>query len=219
MADELVRFGAGAFADLAHYYFTHDSPYRVAAFCVDAAYLKEPTRRGLPVVAAEEVAAAFPPGRCDAFVAVGIGRVNANRAEKMRQMQALGYRLAGFLSSRAMAAPDLQVRPNAMIMEHAILQPFIEVGAGAVVWSASRIAFGTRIEDYCWLTAPLIGESCVIGEGTFVGLGATIAPCVKVGRQNVIGAGALIMKDTQDFQVFRGPAATASAVPSTRLWR
>jgi sugar O-acyltransferase (sialic acid O-acetyltransferase NeuD family) len=219
MARELIIFGARAFADLARYYFTHDSPYRVVAFCVDAAHLQETTHEGLPVIATEEIVHAFPPDRCDLFVAVGIGRVNMNRAEKMQQLQALGYRLAGFCSSRAHVHPDLVVRPNVMIMEHAILQPFIEVGAGAVIWSGTRIAFRTRVEDYCWLTSGLIGETSVIGEGTFVGLGATIAPFVKVGRQNIIGAGALIMKDTKDYQVFRGPAAEASPVPSTRLWR
>ena len=47
---KLVIFGASNFAEVAHYYFTHDSPYSVAAFTVDASYLKESSFRGLPVV-------------------------------------------------------------------------------------------------------------------------------------------------------------------------
>lgn len=34
---KLVIFGAKGFAQLAHYYFTHDSDYSIAAFSVDAA--------------------------------------------------------------------------------------------------------------------------------------------------------------------------------------
>ncbi len=38
--------GIGSFAEVANYYFTHDSDYSAAAFTVDAAYLKEPTFQG-----------------------------------------------------------------------------------------------------------------------------------------------------------------------------
>jgi len=35
----LVIFGVGQIGQVAHYYFTEDSDYEVAAFTVDAAYL------------------------------------------------------------------------------------------------------------------------------------------------------------------------------------
>ena len=52
----LLIFGGGDAAELAHYYFENDSDYTPIAFVVDAAYLKEPSFCGLPVVAFEEVA-------------------------------------------------------------------------------------------------------------------------------------------------------------------
>src|SRR5436309_151954 len=72
---KLVIFGAGAFADLAHYYFSHDSDYAVVAFTVDAAYLSESSFKGLPLVPFEDVQRHFPPGDHDLFVAVGIRKV------------------------------------------------------------------------------------------------------------------------------------------------
>lgn len=216
---QIVIFGTGAFAEIAHYYFTRDSGLGVAAFTVDAAYLREPTFRGLPVVAFEEVERHFPPGDFGMFVAVGIGRVNRSRAEKVAEAEAKGYRLASFVSSRADVADDLVVRPNTMIMERTGIQPFVEIGRDTIVWSGTRVGFRTTIGDHCWIVGPILGESVAVGDSTFIGLNATIAPSVRIGRSNVIGAGALILADTADGVIYRGRPSTPSRVPSDRLWK
>src|SRR6185437_6696137 len=113
---------------------------------------------------------------------------------------------------------DLVVQPNTMIMEHAHFHPFVTVGRNTIVWSATRVAFRGRIGDHCWLVSPMLGESVTMGDYTVVGLNATIAPSLTIGRANVIGAGALIMKSTADAQVFRGHPSVAASAPSTRLW-
>jgi len=172
----LVIFGTGAFADLAHYYFSHDSPHDVAGFTVDGAYVREPRFKGLPVVPFEEVERHFSPEAYSLFVALGIHRVNRTRAERVAAAEAKGYRLASFVSSRAGTHADLQVRPNTMIMEHAHFHPFVQVGRNTIIWSASRIAFRARIGDHCWVVGPIVGESVTIGDYSFLGLGATIAP-------------------------------------------
>jgi sugar O-acyltransferase (sialic acid O-acetyltransferase NeuD family) len=215
---KIVIFGAKAFAEIAHYYFTHDSDYSVAAFTVDAAYLQESAFLGLPIVAFEEVEKYFLPDEYGMFVAVGIRKVNRQRAAKVAEAEAKGYRLVSFLSSKAGVAPDLQIHPNTMIMEHAALHPFVEIGRDTVIWSATRIAFHTRIGDHCWITSPIFGESVTVGDYTFIGLNATIAPFVSIGKSNIIGAGALILKDTKDFEVYKGHASTPARVRSSRLW-
>ncbi len=213
----LVIVGTRAFAELAHYYFSADSPHEVAAFTVDAAYAREPSFKGLPVVAWEDVAREFPPSDYAMFVAIGIRGVNAARAAKVADAEAKGYRLASFLSSRADVDPGLVLRPNTMVMERAGIQPFVEIGRNTIVWPTSRIGFRTRVGDHCWIVSAIFGESVTVGDATFVGLNATIAPGVTLGRSNVIGAGALITTDTRDHAVYRGVASRPSKAPSHRL--
>jgi sugar O-acyltransferase (sialic acid O-acetyltransferase NeuD family) len=214
---KLVIFGAANFADLVHYYFTHDSPYAVAAFTVDARYLKEAAFHGLPVVPFEEVEQRFAPDTHDMFVALGLANLNRARAAKVAEAEGKGYRLAGFVSSKARVAPELHAPPNAMVMEHSTLQPFVSIGRNTIVWSGTGIGFNTRIGDHCWIVGATFGESVTVGDHTFIGLNATIAPTVAVGASNVIGAGALIVKSTGEHEVYRGQASTASRVPSHRL--
>lgn len=214
---KLVIFGTSAFAEVAHYYFRCDSDYAVAAFTVDSRYVKEGVFKELPVVAFEELDKSFPPSEYDLFVAMGIQKVNQQRAEKVAEAEAKGYRLASFLSSKAMVSEDLVMRPNSMVMDGAHLQPFVEVGRNTIIWSGCGIGFRSRIGDHCWLVASTFGESVVVGDYSFIGLGSTIAPSRSIGASNVIGAGALILHDTKDFEVYKGHASVPSRVPSSRL--
>ncbi len=51
----LVIVGDSLFAEIAHEYFQYDSPYEVAAFSVEQAYLRRRHFRGLPVLPFESL--------------------------------------------------------------------------------------------------------------------------------------------------------------------
>ncbi|MEM8677441.1 MAG: acetyltransferase [Cyanobacteria bacterium P01_G01_bin.67] len=218
-AKKLIIFGAGSFAKLAHYFFTHDSDYTVVAFTVDRAYLSDATFQGLPVIPFETLEQEFPPTEHYMFVALGIRQVNQIRAAKIAQVQAKHYRLASLVSSRAGVSPDLQILPNTMIMEGAGIHPFVKIGCNSMIFSATRIGFETQIGNHCWLVGAILGESVTVGDYSFIGLNATIAPGCSIGKSNIIGAGALILNSTKDGEVYKGHPSKAAKVPSSKLWQ
>ena len=55
MAKQIVIFGTGEIAELAHYYFKHDSEYEVVAFTVDGQFIKSPMFFDLPVIPFEKI--------------------------------------------------------------------------------------------------------------------------------------------------------------------
>jgi sugar O-acyltransferase (sialic acid O-acetyltransferase NeuD family) len=216
---KLIIFGTGPFAEIAHYYFSRQSAYNVVAFTVDAEYMDEATYCGLPVVPFSEVERQYPPQEHEVFVAVGLQKVNKQRECKVNEAESKHYRLASFISPKAAVADDLQVGANSMVMEHSILQPFVKVGRNSIIWSASRMGFHTTVGDHCWIVSAIFGERVLIGDNSFIGLNATIAPKVHIGKGNVIGAGALILSDTRDNEVYRERSSELSRVPSHRLRR
>jgi sugar O-acyltransferase (sialic acid O-acetyltransferase NeuD family) len=215
----LVILGCGNFGQTAHYFFVHDSDYDVSAFAVDAEFLQADSFQGVPVVAFEEVQERFPPDDHDLFVAVGLRDVSRKRAAKGIEAESKGYRLASYVSSRAVVPADLRVLPNTWIMETAHVHPYVTLGRNTIIWGRSTIGLKSSIGDDCWISGGIVGESVVVGERTFIGLGATVASFLSIGKGNVIGAGALILKDTKDFEIYRGHASTPSRVPSTRFTR
>jgi sugar O-acyltransferase (sialic acid O-acetyltransferase NeuD family) len=214
---KLYIFGIGNFAEMVHYLFTTDSVYEVAGFTVDAPYLDRSTFKDLPVIAYEELKSTADRSKVEIYVALGVAKINTMRAEKVAQVEADGFTLASFVSTHARVPPDFIAHPNTMIMDQVNLHPQVLIGANTVIWSNTRIALKVHIGSHVWITSAVVGDSTVIGDYSFVGLNATIAPFVKVGSHNLIGAGAVILRDTKDYEVYKGPRSIASKVSSLRI--
>ena len=214
----LVIFGAREIAELAHFYFTRDARRAVAAFAVDAEYLKETTFCGLPVSAMQEVQRAFPPQTHDFFVAVSYAGINALRAQKCAEARAKGYRLAAYLSTRATVWPGFEAPDNCFILEDNTLQPFATVGENVTLWSGNHIGHHASIGDHCFVTSHVVVSGGVtVGECCFLGVNATLRDRIVVGERCVVGAGALLLADAAPEGVYAGEATERARVPSTRL--
>lgn len=196
MAD-IVVFGTGDIARLAHFYFSTDSPHRVVAFTVDAAYRTADTFLDLPVVPFEEVAARYPPQSCGMFVALSYAQMNQVRAAKYHAARALGYTLASYVSSRCSWLTPHPVGDNCFILEDNTVQPFVRVGCNVTLWSGNHIGHDAVIGDHCFISSHVVVSGHVtIGTHCFLGVNATLRNGITIGDRSLIGAGALIMKST-----------------------
>jgi sugar O-acyltransferase (sialic acid O-acetyltransferase NeuD family) len=197
----LIVFGSGAFAQLARFLFDRDSPHEVVAFTVDAP--DGATFDGLPLVPFAEVAARHPPGEHAMFVAVGYREVNRLRADVCGRARALGYELVTYVSSRATHWGDTRLGDNCFVFEDTVIQPFVTIGDGVVLWSGCCIGHHATLEDYCFL-APRVAVAgfARVGAYSFLGVNATLRDGITVGRHNTIGAGALIMRSTADGETY-----------------
>lgn len=219
MAD-IVVFGTGANAELAHFYFGRDSAHRVVAFVVDGSHLREDHFCGLPVVATETIPPQFRADRCSAFVATGYGKINRLRAEKCAAMQAAGYELVSYINSNAIVMTDHPMGWNCFILEGVAIQPFVRIGNDVQIWPNSTVAHGTTIDDHAYLSGRVtIAGEVHVGTGCFLGIGSTVRDRVRLGRNCVVGAGAVILGDTEDDAVYTAPPARKLPTRSDRLRR
>jgi sugar O-acyltransferase (sialic acid O-acetyltransferase NeuD family) len=218
MKKPLVIFGAGDIAQLAHFYFSSDSEYKVVAFTVDTAFLTETTFCGLPVIAFEEVTTDFAPEQCDIFVALSYSKLNAVRKEKYLAAKALGYRLASFISSHATVLNDGRIGDNCFIFEDNTIQPFAIIGNNVTLWSGNHIGHHSTIKDHSFIASHVVVSGGVeIGEQCFIGVNATLRDHIKIGEKCVIGAGSLLLANAEPGGVYMGTATERSKIPSTRL--
>src|SRR5687768_4118855 len=119
-----VIFGIGDIAELADFYFAHDSRCEVVGFTVDEAYFRGKEFRSRPVVPFERISEVFPPDDFGLFVAVSYTKLNTLRSEKVAAARAMGYRLASYLSSGATVFPGFELKENCFILEDNTIQPF-----------------------------------------------------------------------------------------------
>jgi sugar O-acyltransferase (sialic acid O-acetyltransferase NeuD family) len=215
---EIIIFGIGESAELADFYFAHDSEYEVKGFTVDGMFMKQGEFRGRPVLAFEEIVEKFPPDRYGLFVAVGYAGVNAVRAEKVAAARAKGYHIATYVSSCATTFPGFEPKENCFILEDNTIQPFAVIGTNVTLWSGNHIGHHSVIEDDVFLASHVVVSGGVrIGQGSFVGVNVTIRDHISIGRQCVLGAGALVLEDQPDFSVVAPRGSERSTVSSQRL--
>lgn len=220
MARDIVIFGAGEIAELADFYFANDSDLKVAAFTVDAAYLKDKEFRGRPVVPFERVSESYPPERVGIFVAVSYSKLNTLRSEKVAAARAMGYRPVSYVSSHATVFPGFVPQDNCFILEDNTIQPFAKIGANVTLWSGNHIGHHSIIEDDVFIASHVVISGGVrVGQGSFLGVNVTVRDHVTIGKQCVLGAGALVLEDQPDFSVVAPRGTERSPVPSTRLRR
>lgn len=211
-------FGAGEIAELAQFYFTHDSDYEVAGFAVDAAFLKEATFCGKPVVAFDDVAEAYPPERFSFFAAMSYAKLNAVRAEKVAAARAMNYKIASYLSSRATVFPGFELKENCFILEDNTIQPYARIGANVTLWSGNHIGHHSVIEDDVFMASHVVISGATrIGQGCFIGVNVTVRDHLTIGQKCVFGAGALVLEDQPDFAVVAPRGTERAKVPSNRL--
>lgn len=218
MAKKIILFGAGDIAEVAHFYFTHDSDYEVAAFCVDKDYITATEKFGLPVVAFEEVETLYPPHEYDAFVALSYSKMNSIRRQKYDAMQDKGYTLISYVSSKASTFPDFTCGENCFILEDNTIQPFVTIGNNVTLWSGNHIGHHSTIGDDVFISSHVVvSGGVVIKDGCFLGVNATLHDHITIGKKTAILAGATIAKDTPDESVWRGQPSDMVKIPSTKL--
>ena len=220
MQKQLLIFGSGSIAELAHFYFTQDSQYHVAGFTVDAAYLNQTTFHHLPVVAWEDAPAAFPPSQFEIFIAISYAQLNRLRTLKLAEAEAKGYRVAHYVSSKATIFPDFTPRPNQFILENNTIQPYYRIGKNVTLWSGNHIGHHSNIADNCFISSHVVISGHVtVAENSFIGVNATIRDNITIGRDCIIGAGAVIMQNTGDNALYATTATEKSKIPASRIKR
>ncbi|WP_454692308.1 acetyltransferase [Achromobacter aloeverae] len=215
---KLVIFGAGDIAELAAFYFKRQCSYEVAAFIVDADFIKESSFNGRPVVAFHELEKKFTPTTHDAFVALSYSKLNAVRRDKYLEIKRMGYSVTSYVSERATMLTHYPIGENCFILEDNTVQPFVKIGNNVTLWSGNHIGHHSKIGDHTFIASHVVISGGVdIGEQCFLGVNATLRDHISVGDRCVIGAGALILADAEPEGVYMGTATVRSRVPSTRL--
>ena len=199
----IVIFGAGDIARLAHFYFTSDSEHEVVAFTVDAAYRQGDSFRDLPLVDFETLPTTHPPDQYKLFVALSYAQMNQLRAAKYHAAKAQGYELVSYVSSRCTYLAPAPPGDNCFILEDNTIQPFVTIGSNVTLWSGNHIGHDATIADHCFLASQIVVSGHVhIGEACFIGVNATLRNGIRIAPRTLIGAGAVIMKDTKEKGVY-----------------
>lgn len=215
---KIIIFGNSQFAEIAHYFFTHDSEYDVSAFTINNEFINNDKFQNLPLVSFEDIEKYFSPSEYSMFIAIAYSKLNKTREKIFQEAKAKGYNLVSYVSSKATTWNDLVIGENCFVLENVVIQPFVKIGNNVIIWSGNHIGHHTEIGDHCFITSHVVISGNVsIGPYCFLGVNSTIRDGIKIAEECVIGAGSVILKNTSPKQVFTNNSTVLLPISSDKL--
>lgn len=193
---KVVIFGTKDLAQIMCEYFTNDSEYEVVGFTVDKSHMDDGFLGKLNVVPFEDVETYFPPDSHDIYIAIVYDNMNRIRADKSKQAKEKGYDIAEYVSSKSFVSVSANLGEGVTIFENNVVQPFVEIGDGCILWSGNHVGHHTKIGKFVFISSHVvISGHCNIGDNAFLGVNTTIANGTIVGMESWVMHGSIISGD------------------------
>jgi sugar O-acyltransferase (sialic acid O-acetyltransferase NeuD family) len=214
----VVVFGSGQGADTAFRYLSRDSPHEICAFTVDAAFVRERSFHGRPVVDYESVVEQFPPDAYEMFVPLGFQQMNGLRAAKYLDAKAKGYRFISYVNMRHYSLEGVSVGENCFILDHQIFNLDVSIGDNVTIWSGNHIGDRTTIGNHVWISSHVtLSGDVQVGDRCFLGVNASVSNRVTLAPRTFVGANVLISQDTTEGGVYIAPAPKTVPMASEKF--
>ncbi|NQY23181.1 MAG: acyltransferase [Campylobacteraceae bacterium] len=109
--------------------------------------------------------------------------------------------------------PSLIIKEGTYIGRFSLISCIDEVFIGKDVMISDRCYVGDIIHNFKNKNLPIIkqdissGGKIIIGDGSWLGVGSTILPNVKIGKHCIIGANSVVTKNVPDYHIVAGNPA------------
>lgn len=214
----IVIFGMGGFAEIVYMYFKQDPSFNVVAFTANESVVKEHSLFGLPVVPFENIETVYPPAKFQMFIAIGYSNMNKKRARVFDEAKNKGYELVSYVHSSTIINDGFKMGENCFIFENNVLQPYVTLGNDVIIWTGNVISHHTVIKDHCFIVSHVaIAGNVIVEPFCFFGINSTVRNRITIARECVIGAGAVILENTKEKEVYVSRSTTKLDITSDML--
>ncbi len=198
MAQDIILVGNAITAQILYSYLGSDPRYRVVGITVDDEFVSSGGIGDLSSAPMSGVVTAFPPDACRVIMAIGYNNLNKVRESVFGRLKGLGYTIETYIHPEARVHSQIPLGEGSVVLPGAVIEPHVTVGANAMVWCNVTLAHHCSVAEHCWIASgTVVSGQAKIFRNTFVGVNATIVNGITVGEYNIIGAAALVSKDTK----------------------
>lgn len=166
---------------------------------------------GIPLLAGETALAPFLAGLppCLPRFVIAIGNpYAAARRERHAVMRRLGLQPASFADTSARLCLSARLGEGLQVMPMAIVNNDTQIGTQCILNTRSLVEHDCVLHDGVEIGpgAVLCGRVTVM-ENTWIGANATVNPRLKIGKNSIVGAGAVVVRDVPDNVIVTGVPA------------
>lgn len=139
------------------------------------------------------VVATFPQNNERVVIAIGDNRVRRAISSTFDAHYISLFHPFSQISSRS------KIGEGTVVIGGALINADAHIGRHVIINTNSSVGHDVCLENFVHIAPNVALAGHVhIGEGTFVGMGASVLPGIKIGKWCVIGAGTVVMNDVPD---------------------
>lgn len=195
---KVLLAGNSITADILYSYLKKDKRYEVMATTVDDEYVDSNSINGLRSVAISQLNTFFSPDDVTVIMAMGYSNLNSNRESMFLRLKELGYTVETYIHEDACVYTEKFLGEGCVVLPNAVVEPHVQVDENSIIWCNVILAHHCHIAKHCWIaSSAVISGQASISRNSFIGVNSTIVNKVLVGEFNVIGAAAMISKNTK----------------------
>ena len=168
------------------------------------------TRLGLPRLGDDDwvvTARSWP------LLVLGVGEVGVSRRREhiVTRYAARAARWATIVHAAAWISPTAVLEPGAVVLAGASVNSGARLGAHVVVNTGAVVEHDVVMEAFAQLgPGAVVGGGTVVERGAYLGLGCRVRDHLRIGRETLVGMGAVVVADVEG-------GAVVAGVPAARL--
>lgn len=132
------------------------------------------------------------------IVSIGVNRVRRMIVERLKaDNPSITFGTA--IHPRATVSPSARIGEGTVVVPGAVINADAVIGRHCIINTGATVGHDCIIEDYCHIAPGAhVSGGTHVGEGTWVGVGSSVIQCRNIGRNCMIGAGSVVVRDIPD---------------------
>jgi sugar O-acyltransferase (sialic acid O-acetyltransferase NeuD family) len=197
-----IIFGITKYAEVIRYLCQEVDNQMVVCHTAEREYISDIRNFNMTIVPFEEIEKYYPSDKYKILPVVGYKNMNNGRKIVFDKILTKGYEIASFIHPSAYIAKNVKMGIGNIITENVTIAPFSNIGDGNIFNSNTNIAHHTQIDNFNFFAqSPSIAGSVHITHNCFFGCNCTIRNGVTVMPYTLVGAGAYVSANTQEYSV------------------
>lgn len=146
---------------------------------------------------------------CNNFL-ITVGHIKSStlREKLFNNIKEKGGHFPVIISPKAHVSRHACLREGTIVMHHALVNTLAVTGKNCIINTGAVLEHDVQVGDHCHIsTGAYINGKCKVGNGSFVGSNVTTVQTIHIGERNVIAAGAVVTKNTENFSLYAGNPA------------
>jgi sugar O-acyltransferase, sialic acid O-acetyltransferase NeuD family len=204
MKEKAIIIGAGTYGQVYAEYLKDD--YQIIGFIDNNENLLMKVFRGITVLGGNDYLFNKIDKNINVFVPIGNNNV---RVKLLTELNKKGFKTPSFIHKKTIIDDSVKIGKAVYILPGTNIMPLTTIGDFTMISMGVNIAHHNIIEEGCFFSqGSNIGASVEIKKQAYFGISSTLMTGVReVGKNTLIGAGSVVIKDVPDNTIVAGVPA------------